>query len=85
MDLHSAVKYRSLIERHLNNVVYADLTDHFISYPIVLQTQIMTIIENYPSLRFLLVRPESESDQSKIDLFLQDAGTTSTRLSCRTS
>ena len=80
IDLHSSVKYRSLIERHLASVVYADLTDHFISYPIVLQTQIMTMIDNCPSLRFPLIRAESESDQSKIDLFLQDAGTMTTSL-----
>lgn len=74
IELHNDTKYKILIEKYLNQVVYADLTDHFISYPIILQIQIMAIIESTPVLYFPLIREESESDQSKIDLFLQDAG-----------
>ena len=74
IELHSDDKYQSLIEKYLDHIVYADLTDHFISYPIVLQIQIMTIIESASILQFPLVKAETESDQAKIDLFLQDAG-----------
>lgn len=74
MDLHQEEKYRAVIENYLETIVYADLTDHFISYPIQLQVQIMSIVENSPILQFPLIRDQSESDQSKIDLFLQDAG-----------
>lgn len=74
IELHKNIKYKLLIEKYLNKIVYADLTDHFISYPIVLQIQIMAIIESTSILEFPLVRQGSESDQSKIDLFLQDAG-----------
>ncbi len=73
IELYLQEKYKDLIEKYLNQIVYADLTDHFISYPIVLQIQIMAIIESTPILYFPLIREESESDQSKIDLFLQDA------------
>jgi hypothetical protein len=73
IELHRNEKYQNLIEKYLNQIVYADLTDHFISYPIVLQIQIMTIIESTSILHFPLIREGSESDQSKIDLFLQDA------------
>jgi hypothetical protein len=73
IELHINEKYRILIEKYLNKIFYADLTDHFISYPIILQIQIMDIIENKTILHFPLVREDSESDQSKIDLFLQDA------------
>jgi hypothetical protein len=73
MELHRDDKYQNLIEKYLDQIVYADLTDHFISYPIVLQIQIMAIIESTPILHFPLGREGSESDQSKIDLFLQDA------------
>jgi hypothetical protein len=76
MKLHANEKYRRLIESHLEHIVYADLTDHFISYPIQIQIEIMTIIERTPILRFPLIRHQSESDQSKVDLFLQDAGRT---------
>jgi hypothetical protein len=73
MELHHDEKYQNLIEKYLDQIVYADLTDHFISYPIVLQIQIMAIIESTTILQFPLIREDSESDQSKIDLFLQDA------------
>ena len=74
IKLHGDLKYQILIETYLNKIVYADLTDHFISYPIVLQIQVMTIIESIPILCFPLIRNESEADQAKIELFLQDAG-----------
>ncbi|CAF1046557.1 unnamed protein product [Rotaria sordida] len=73
IEFHNDIKYKILIEKYLNRIVYADLTDHFISYPIILQIQIMAIIESTPILHFPLIRDGSESDQSKIDLFLQDA------------
>jgi hypothetical protein len=74
MELHTDDKYKLLIEKYLNQIVYADLTDHFISYPIALQIQIMAIIESTSILHFPLIHEGSESDQAKIDLFLQDAG-----------
>ena len=74
IDLHDEDKYQRLIEKYLDHIVYADLTDHFISYPIVLQIQVMAIIESTPLLQFPLMNAESESDQPKIDLFLRDAG-----------
>jgi len=74
LELYSDDKYKILIEKYLNKIVYADLTDHFISYPIALQIQIMAIIESTSILQFPLIKEGSESDQSKIDLFLQDAG-----------
>ncbi|CAF3493495.1 unnamed protein product [Rotaria sp. Silwood1] len=74
IEFHNDIKYKILIEKYLNKIVYADLTDHFISYPIILQIQIMAIIESTSILYFPLIREGSESDQSKIDLFLQDAG-----------
>ena len=74
LKLHSNEKYRHLIENHLDQIVYADLTDHFISYPIQIQIVIMSMIETNSFLHFPLIRHHSESDQSKIDLFLQDAG-----------
>jgi hypothetical protein len=74
IELHIDNKYKVLIEKYLNKIVYADLTDHFISYPIILQIQIMAIIESTDILQFPLMREDSESDQSKINLFLQDAG-----------
>ncbi|CAF1358104.1 unnamed protein product [Adineta steineri] len=73
IELHDDNKYTNLIEKYLDQIVYADLTDHFISYPIVLQIQVMAIIESTPILYFPLIKEGSESDQSKIDLFLQDA------------
>lgn len=73
IDLSRNEIYRHLVEKYLDEIVYADLTDHFISYPIVLQIQIMAIIESSSMLVFPLVRDNSESDQSKIELFLQDA------------
>ena len=65
--------YRHLFEKYLDEITYADLTDHFISYPIVLQIEIMAIIERSSMLVFPMIHENSESDQSKIDLFLQDA------------
>lgn len=73
LDLHSEEKYREMMEKYLSEIVYADLTDHFIAYPIVLQIQIMDIVENRSLLHFPLIREDSESDQSKMELFLQDA------------
>jgi hypothetical protein len=74
IELHTDEKYKNLIGKYLDKIVYADLTDHFISYPIILQIQIMTIIDSTEILNFPLIRDDSEADQSKIDLFLQDAG-----------
>ncbi|CAF1589478.1 unnamed protein product [Rotaria magnacalcarata] len=73
IESYNNVKYKMLIEKYLDKIVYADLTDHFISYPIILQVQIMAIIDSTSILKFPLIREGSESDQSKIDLFLQDA------------
>ena len=74
IELHQNDKYERLIKNYLEQIVYADLTDHFISYPVLLQIQIMSIIEDSPVLRFPLMKQDSEADQAKIDLFLRDAG-----------
>ncbi|CAF1092532.1 unnamed protein product [Adineta ricciae] len=73
IELHQNEKYERLINNYLEQIVYADLTDHFISYPVLLQIQIMSIIEDSPVLRFPLMKQDSEADQAKIDLFLRDA------------
>lgn len=84
LDLHSEKKYREIIEKYLQEIVYADLTDHFIAYPIVVQIQIMDIVENRSILHFPLIREDSESDQSKMELFLQDAARYFYNISSRT-
>ena len=84
MDFHDDDKYRNSIGQYLDEIVYADLTDHFISYPIVLQVQIMDIVEKKSFLHFPLIRDDSESDQSKMELFLQDAARYFYNISTRT-
>lgn len=74
LKFYSNEKYRNLIEKYLDEIVYADLTDHFLSYPLQIQIPVMSMISQHSFLHFPLIRHQSESDQSKIDLFLQDAG-----------
>ncbi|CAF0830323.1 unnamed protein product [Didymodactylos carnosus] len=65
---------RELLEQYMENTTYADLTDHFIYYPIFLQARMMTFIEHFKTDKFLnFTLTRTEADQAKLNLFLQDA------------